>query len=69
MMGEIYGIDMEAEGRRSKLVRDIPDPDIAISMGCNVGCLFVGEPFDDDWSPEDPTGKGDEGGSKGSSPK
>lgn len=48
-MGEVYGIDMEVEGRRSKLVRDIPDPDIAISMGCNVGCPFIGRPFDDDW--------------------
>lgn len=59
-MGEIYGIDMEAEGRRSKLVRDIPDPDIAISMGCNVGCPFIGRPFDDDWGLEDPTGKSGE---------
>ncbi len=59
-MGEVYGIDMEVEGRRSKLVRDIPDPDIAISMGCNVGCPFIGRPFDDDWGLEDPTGKSDE---------
>lgn len=51
---------MEVEGRRSKLVRDIPDPDIAISMGCNVGCPFIGRPFDDDWGLEDPTGKSDE---------
>jgi len=60
LMGEVYGIDMEVEGRRSKLVRDIPDPDIAISMGCNVGCPFIGRPFDDDWGLEDPTGKSDE---------
>lgn len=69
LMREICGIKMEVEGQRSKPVRDIPNPDIAISMGCNVGCLFVGGPFDDDWGPEDPTGKGDEGGSKGSSPE
>ena len=37
LMKMLYGIDMEAEGQRSKLVRDIPNPDIAISMGCNVG--------------------------------
>ena len=24
----------------SKLISDIPDPDIAISMGCNVECGF-----------------------------
>lgn len=60
LMKEIYGIDMEAEGQRSKLICDIPDPDIAISMGCNVGCPFIGRPFDDDWGLEDPTGKSDE---------
>ena len=35
-------------------------PDIAISMGCNVTCPYVGRPFDDDWGLEDPTGKSDE---------
>lgn len=38
----------------------IPEPDIAISMGCNVGCPFIGRPFDDNWELEDPTGKSDE---------
>ena len=33
---------------------------IAISMGCNVGCPFIGRPFDDNWGLEDPTGKSDE---------
>lgn len=42
IMKELYNIDMEAEGQFSKLVSDIPDPDIAISMGCNVGCPFIG---------------------------
>lgn len=60
LMREIYGIDMEAERQRSKLIGDIPDPDIAISMGCNVGCPFVGRLFDDDLGLEDPAGKGDE---------
>ena len=57
---ELHGIDMEAEGQHSKLINDIPDPDIAISMGCNVGCPFIGRPFDDNWGIEDPTGKSDE---------
>ena len=60
LMKMLYGIDMEAEGQRSKLVRDIPNPDIAISMGCNVGCPFIGRPFDDNWGLEDPTGKSDD---------
>ena len=55
----LYGIDME-QTQYSKLISDIPEPDIAISMGCNVGCPFVGRPFDDNWELEDPTGKSDE---------
>lgn len=60
LMKEIYHIDMEAEGQYSKLIGDIPTPDIAISMGCNVSCPFIGRPFDDNWGLEDPTGKNDE---------
>ena len=42
IMKESYGIDMEADGQYSKLICDIPTPDIVISMGCNVGCPFIG---------------------------
>lgn len=56
---KLYGIDMEKE-QYSKLIADIPSPDIAISMGCNVGCPFIGRPFDDNWGLDDPTGKSDE---------
>ena len=59
IMKELYGIDME-ETQYSKMITEIPNPDIAIAMGCNVGCPFVGRPFDDDWGLEDPTGKSDE---------
>jgi arsenate reductase (thioredoxin) len=59
IMKELYGIDMELT-QRSKLLSDIPEPDIAISMGCNVGCPFIGRTFDDNWQLEDPTGKVDE---------
>lgn len=59
IMKELYGIDME-QTQYSKLISDIPSPNIAISMGCNVTCPFVGRPFDDDWGLEDPTGKSDE---------
>ena len=55
----LYGIDME-QTQYSKLISDIPEPDIAISMGCNVGCPFIGRPFDDNWELDDPTGKSDE---------
>lgn len=58
IMKELYGIDMEKE-QYSKLIQDIPDPDVVISMGCNVGCPFIGRPFDDNWGLDDPTGKSD----------
>ena len=33
---------------------------IAISMGCNVSCPFIGRGFDDNWGLQDPTGQSDE---------
>ena len=59
ILKELYGIDME-KTQYSKLFEDIPNPDIAISMGCNVSCPFIGRAFDDNWGLEDPTGKSDE---------
>lgn len=59
IMKEMYGIDME-KTQYSKLILDIPKPDIAISMGCNVGCPFIGRAFDDNWWLEDPTEKSDD---------
>ncbi len=59
IMKALYDIDMEKE-QYSKLLSAIPNPDIAISMGCNVGCPFIGRDFDDNWGLEDPTGKSDE---------
>ena len=58
-MEELYGIDME-QTQYSKTVEDIPTPDMAISMGCNVGCPFIGRDFDNNWELDDPTGKTDE---------
>lgn len=59
IMKKLYGIDME-KSQYSKLIKDIPSPDIAISMGCNVGCPFINKPYDDNWGLDDPTGKSDE---------
>ena len=59
LMKQLYGIDME-KTQYSKLITDIPEPDIAISMGCDVGCPYIGSPFDDNWGLDDPTGKSDE---------
>lgn len=59
IMKELYDIDME-KTQYSKLIHEIPSPDIAVSMGCNVGRPFIGRAFDDNWELEDPTGKSDE---------
>ena len=59
IMKDIYNIDME-KNQYSKLYSDIPTPDIAISMGCDVGCPYINREFDDNWGLPDPTGKSDE---------
>ncbi|MBQ2943631.1 MAG: arsenate reductase ArsC [Ruminococcus sp.] len=59
LVKELYGIDMDLS-QHSKTFQEIPAPDIAISMGCDVACPCVGRDFDDNWSLPDPTGKSDE---------
>lgn len=59
LMKQLYGIDMELT-QYSKTIDKIPTPDIAISMGCDVGCPFIGRAFDDNWGLPDPTGQNDE---------
>ena len=59
LMKQCYGIDME-QTQYSKTVDQIPVPDLAISMGCEVGCPYIGRAFDDNWNLPDPTGKSDE---------
>lgn len=59
LMKELYGIDMGLT-QYSKTIDKIPVPDIAISMGCDVSCPYIGRQFDDNWNLPDPTGKDDE---------
>ncbi len=59
LMKRLYGVDMEVS-QYSKTFDKIPNPDILISMGCDVGCPLVGRAFDDNWEILDPTGKSDE---------
>lgn len=59
LMKQLYGIDMELT-QYSKTIDKIPTPDVAISMGCDVGCPFIGREFDDNWGLPDPTGQSDE---------
>ncbi len=59
LMKKLYGIDME-QTQYSKTFDEIPTPDIAVSMGCDVGCPYIGREFDENWGLSDPTGKSDE---------
>ena len=58
-MKELYSIDME-ESQKSKLLSDIPELDIVITMGCNVNCPYLPCKHREDWGLDDPTGKSDE---------
>ena len=41
----------------SKILNDIPEVDIVITMGCNVECPNISCDYMEDWGLEDPTGK------------
>lgn len=58
IMKEI-GVDMELT-QRPKLLREIPEVDIVITMGCNVSCPTLPCKHREDWGLEDPSGKNDE---------
>ena len=59
ILKEMYGIDME-QTQHSKLLSDIPTPDIVVTMGCNVQCPMLPCKHREDWGLDDPTGKPDE---------
>ena len=59
LMKQLYGIDME-QTQYSKTIDQIPTPDMAMSMGCDVGCPYIGRAFDDNWGLPDPTGQSDD---------
>lgn len=59
LMKQIHGIDME-KTQYSKLLSQLPEIDIVITMGCNVRCPFLPCSHREDWGLEDPTGKEDE---------
>lgn len=60
LVKELYGIDMEENGQRSKLLGELPPIDVVITMGCNLNCPFLPCKHREDWGLEDPTGKSDE---------
>ena len=58
IMKQLYDIDME-KTQHSKLLHDIPEVDIVITMGCNVNCPNLPCQYREDWGLEDPSGKDD----------
>ena len=58
LMKQIYHIDME-QTQYSKLLSELPEIDIVVTMGCNVQCPFLPCRYREDWGLEDPSGKED----------
>ena len=43
-----------------RLMKALYGIDMDISMGCDVGCPYIGRAFDDNWGLPDPTGQSDD---------
>ena len=59
LMKQVYGIDME-QTQHSKLISDIPAPDVVVFMGCNVSCPNLAGQYAENWGLDDPSGQSDE---------
>lgn len=59
LMKDIYNIDMEIS-QEPKTLDKLPPIDIAITMGCEVYCPYLGAKYKEDWGLEDPSDKSDE---------
>ena len=59
LMKKLHGVDME-QVQYSKLIADIPEPNIVILMGCNVGCPLIIGQYTENWGLDDPSGQSDE---------
>ena len=58
LIREGYGVDMEA-CQRPKLLEELPEVDVVVTMGCNVACPNVPCCHREDWGVPDPTGQED----------
>jgi protein-tyrosine-phosphatase len=58
LVEKMYPISMK--NQYSKLIENIPTPDIVITMGCNVKCPYLPCKHREDWGLDDPTGKNDD---------
>ena len=59
LMKQVHGIDME-QTQYSKLLSELPEIEIVITMGCNVQCPLPPCSHREDWGLNDPSGKEDE---------
>lgn len=55
----LYGVDMN-QTQKPKLISDIPNVDIVVTMGCNVNCPWVPCKHREDWGLDATTGKPEE---------
>lgn len=51
-----YGYNM-LDKQYSKLISEIPQVDIVVTMGCNVDCPYLPCEYREDWGLDDPTDK------------
>ena len=58
LMKAVHSIDMERE-QYSKLLSELPDIDVVVTMGCNVQCPMLPCSHREDWGLDDPTGQPD----------
>lgn len=59
IMKKLYQLDMTTS-QYSKVVDELPQLDIVITMGCNVHCPWLESKYREDWGLDDPSGKSDE---------
>lgn len=59
LIKERFDVDME-QTQHSKLIDELPELDIVITMGCNVNCPWLPNKHREDWGLDDPSGQSDE---------
>ena len=59
LMKVVHGVNMEQE-QYSKLLSELPDIDVVVTMGCNVQCPMLPCKHREDWGLDDPTGQSDD---------
>ncbi|MGL4952089.1 MAG: hypothetical protein ACRC4L_03850 [Mycoplasma sp.] len=59
IINDLFSIDMTLT-QNSKLIKEIPEVEILITMGCNVVCPNIKHKEFYDWNLEDPSNKNDD---------